>query len=570
MATPTRIVVIGGVACGPKSAARARRLDPEAQITIIERGQILSYAGCGMPYCVSGDIEDCRQLNYTPVGVPRDAAFFRNVKDVVVLDRTLAQHIDRANKTVEVVHIETGEYRTIPYDKLVLATGGLPFIPPIEGIRLNRVFRMHQPEDAFAMRDYIRSGKPRRAVIIGGGLIGMEMTEALARNNLHVTLVEMLPHILPGLLDAESAAFLTKYVRSLGVDIRAGEQVAHIVGDDQGNVQKVVTAKGEELPADLVLVAVGVRPNTKLAQDAGLEVSKFGIVVNEHLQTSDPDIYAGGDCVANRHLITGDLVFVPMGSTANKHGRVIGDNLVGGQERFPGVLGTAVLKVFDYNVGKTGLTEQQARDAGYDVVTALAPSPDAAHYYPTHKLIFVKLIADGQTGRLLGIQALGAGETVKRVDVIATAIHFGATVEDLTRVDLGYAPPYSTAIDIAAHAANIIRNKMAGLARSISPLEVKVKLERGDEFVWLDVRSPAEYEELRIEDPRIKLIPLGLLRRRVDELPRDGEIIVFCKTSMRGYEAQRILDGAGFQNVRFMDGGIMAWPYEVVSGPASS
>ncbi|MBU0495875.1 MAG: FAD-dependent oxidoreductase [Chloroflexi bacterium] len=568
MATPKRIVVIGGVACGPKAAARARRLDPDTEITIIERGRMLSYAGCGMPYCVAGDIEDCRQLNYTPVGVPRDAVFFRNVKNVTVLDRTLAQQIDRENKTVEVVHIETGEYRTIPYDKLVLATGGLPFMPPIEGIRLNRVFRMHQPEDAVAMRDYIRSGQPKRAVIIGGGLIGLEMTEALARNNLHVTVIEMLPHILPGLLDVESAAFLTKYVRSLGVDIRAGEQVARIVGDDQGNVQKVVTAHGDEFPADLVLVAVGVRPNTKLAQDAGLEVSKFGIVVNEHLQTSDPDIYAGGDCVANRHLITGDLVFVPMGSTANKHGRVIGDNVLGGDERFPGVLGTAVLKVFDYNVGKTGLTEQQARDAGYDVVTALAPSPDCAHYYPTHKLVFIKLIADRETGKLLGIQALGPGEAVKRVDVMAAALTFGATAEDLTRVDLGYAPPYSTAIDIAAHAANIIRNKMDGTAQSISPLTVKEKLDRGDEFVWLDVRSPSEYEEMRIEDPRVKLIPLGLLRRRVDELPKDAEIITFCKISLRGYEAQRILEGEGFENVWFMDGGVMAWPYEVYTKPA--
>jgi rhodanese-related sulfurtransferase len=290
---------------------------------------------------------------------------------------------------------------------------------------------------------------------------------------------------------------------------------------------------------------------------------------SSHLQTSDPDIYAGGDCVENTHLITGEKLFVPLGSTANKHGRVIANNIMGYKEKFKGVLGTGVVKIFDYNVGKTGLTEGQAREADFDVVTTLSPATDNAHYYPTHKPLLLKLIADRKTRKILGLQAVGLGETVKRVDVVATALAFGATVDDLPAFDLGYAPPYSTAVDIAAHAANILSNKISGIARALTPMEVKAKIDRGDNFIWLDVRTPAEYKKERIEDPRIKLVPLGMLRQRTNELPRDKEIITFCKFSLRGYEAQTILDGEGYKDVKFMDGGIEAWPYEVVGGASS-
>jgi len=561
-----RIVIIGGVATGPKAASRARRRSPKAEITLIERGKILSYAGCGMPYYISGVVPSCDVLNCTSIGVPRDSLFFKNVKDITVLDRTLAQRINRSEKTVQVVDVETGKSRTIPYDKLVLATGGSPGMPPIKGIQLNRVLRLGQIEDAVLIHDLIATGEMKKAVIVGAGLIGMEMVEALTEAGLHVTVVEMLAHVLPGLLDPEVAAFLAKYLHSKNVDIRTGERVAEIIGDDQGNVREVVTSQGESIEADMVLVAVGVRPNTHLAQDAGLELGPTrAIAVNEYLQTSDPDIYAGGDCVENTHRITGQKTYAPLGSTANKHGRVIGDNVTGGKTKFPGVLGTAVLKVFDYNIGKTGLTEKGAREAGYDVVTALAPSPDLAHYYPTHKTILLKLVADRATGKLLGMQGVGPGDSVKRVDVAATALSFGATVEDLAQVDLGYAPPYSSAMDIIAHAANIIRNKIDGSAKSITPMEVKEKLDRGDDFLFLDVRSPGEYAEIRIEDKRVKLIPLGFLRRRINELPRDKEIITFCKISLRGYEAQLILEGEGFKDVKFMDGGVVAWPYETVT-----
>jgi NADPH-dependent 2,4-dienoyl-CoA reductase/sulfur reductase-like enzyme/rhodanese-related sulfurtransferase len=560
-----KVVVIGGVAAGPKTAARLRRLNPEAEITIVEKGKVLSYAGCGMPYYVSGDVAESHNLMDTPAGIIRDSLFFLNVKGVTVLDHTLAEKIDRKAKTVSGVHLETGESKSIPYDKLVLATGGTPVELPIEGKNLNHVFRLWQPEDALSMREFIYEKRPKKAVIIGGGLIGIEMTEALAKQGLQVAVVEMLPFVLPGLLDEEVSANLTRYLRSRDVDVRCGTRVTRIEGDDQGNVQKVITDKGE-IFADLVLISVGVRPNSKLAKEAGLEIGPVGdIRVNEYLQTSDPDIYAGGDCVRNSHLLTGKPVFAPMGSTANKHGRVIANNIMGNAEKFKGILGTAVVKVFDYNVGKSGLTESQAREASFDVVTTLVPSSDIPHYYPTKKPLLLKLIADRKTRKLMGIQGVGPGEVVKRIDVLATAMTLGATIDDLPSFDLGYAPPYSTAIDIAAHAANVLRNKIDGIAPFLTPKEVKEMADRGEDFLWLDVRSPEEYKEKRIEDPRVKLIPLGMLRRRIQEIPKDKKIITLCKAGLRAYEAQTILDGSGFKDVRVMDGGVEGWPYEVKS-----
>ena len=560
-----KVVVIGGVAVGPKTAARLRRLNPEAEITIVEKGKVLSYAGCGMPYYVSGDVAESKNLMDTPAGVIRDSLFFLNVKGITVLDHTLAEKIDRKAKTVSVVHLETGESKTLPFDKLVLATGGSPIELPIQGKELNHVFRMWQPEDALSIREFIHGKKPKKAVIIGGGLIGIEMTEALGKQRLQVAVLEMLPSILPGLLDEEAATYLSRYLRLKGVDVRCGARVIRIEGDDQGNVQTVIT-ENAEIPADMVLIAVGVRPNSKLAKEAGLDIGPIGeIRVNEYLQTSDPDIYAGGDCVRNNHLLTGKPVFAPMGSTANKHGRVIANNIMGCGEKFKGILGTAVVKVFDYNVGKSGLTESQALEAGFEVVTALVPSSDVPHYYPTKKPLFLKLIADRNSKKLLGIQGVGPGEVVKRIDLLATAMSFGATIDDLPSIDLGYAPPYSTAIDIAAHAANVLRNKIDGIARSLTPMEVKEMADRAEDFIWLDVRSPKEHKEKRIDDPRVKLVPLGMLRRCIPEIPRDKKIVTLCKAGLRAYEAQTILDGFGFKDVRVMDGGVEAWPYEVIS-----
>jgi len=555
-----RIVVIGGVACGPKAAARARRLDPAADITIVERGDLLSYAGCGMPYYIQGEIENTDELMSTPAGAVRDAAFFKNVKAVNCLSRTLAERVDRTRKTIEVVSLESGEKSEVPYDRLVLATGADAFVPPIPGTDLKNVFRLNHPYDAEGIRNAVTDGC-KNAVIVGAGLIGMEVAEALATRGLTVSIVEMMETVVPAFLDEDLAYHLENHLCSKGVNVLTGAKVVSLEGDDVGRVTAVTTDKCR-IDADLVLMAIGVRPNVVLARDAGLEIGRTGAIkVNDHLQTSDPDIYAGGDCVENINRLTGESCYVPLGSTANKHGRVIGDNVAGGDSFFPGVLGTVIFKAFDFSVGRVGLLEKDCVRLDIPHIVAVTPGPDRAHYYPTAKPMVLKLISNALDGKLLGVQAVGTGDVAKRIDVVATALSYGALTRDLAEIDLAYAPPYSSAVDLLAHASNVIDNKSKGVAAAISTMELKKKLDLGEDIVLLDVRSPQEVEAARFEDSRVVNIPLGKLRARLDELPTDKQIVVFCKISVRGYEAQRILNGEGFNNVVFLDGGIMAWPY---------
>jgi rhodanese-related sulfurtransferase len=316
------------------------------------------------------------------------------------------------------------------------------------------------------------------------------------------------------------------------------------------------------LPADLVIMGIGVRPNTALARAAGLEIGETGgIKVDEHMRTSDPDIYAAGDCVESTDILTGRPAYVPLGSTANKQGRVAAVNLCGGEDSFPGILGSTVCKVFDYCVARTGLTERAAKELGYTVTVAMAPAPDRANYLPTARMLLLKLVVDHDTRRLLGAQAVGPGAGDKRIDIAATAIAAGMTVDQVAGLDLGYAPPYSPAMDNLITAANVARNKCAGLMVGVSAQDVKARLDRNEDFVFLDVRSPKEYAEVRL--PRSVHIPLGALRGRLAELPRDKEIVAFCQVSLRGYEAALVLKAAGFKDVKVLDGGIAMWPYEL-------
>jgi NADPH-dependent 2,4-dienoyl-CoA reductase/sulfur reductase-like enzyme/rhodanese-related sulfurtransferase len=558
-----KIVIIGGVATGPKAAARAKRRDQGAEITVIERGRLLSYAGCGMPFLIEGSIDDIRELLCTSRGVMRDEAYFESVKGVKVLARNEAVSIKREEKTVKVRDLETDRLYDIPYDKLVLAVGASPIIPRMEGIDLNGVYRLYSPSDAKAIRGDLDFGVGK-VVIIGGGLIGMEVCGAFDAHGCDVTVIEAMDQLLPHLLDPDMALLLERHIRRRGVDVRTGSKVVELRDGGSGHVSKVVTADGSEFEAEMVIVAIGVRPNVDLAKAAGLGIGETGaIAVNDRLQTSDPDIYAGGDCVENTCLITGRKVYVPLGSTANKHGRVIGDNVTGGYTTFPGVASTTVFKILDYNVGKTGLNSAQALDMGYDIVTAIAPKDDCSHYYPGAKPFIIKLIGERGSGRLLGAQVLGFGEGIKRIDVVASSLYHGATVKDVADLDLGYAPPFSTAIDPVAHAANIIRNKMEGLAHGISSKDLKDKIDAGDDFVLLDVRYREEVKKRPFNDPRVINIPNPELRERLDELPLEGEIIVFCRTSVRAYEAERVLSSKGFKDVKFLDGSLHAWPYSL-------
>jgi len=558
MSTGKRVVIIGGVAAGPKTAARLRRLDPAADITIVEKGAFLSYAGCGLPYYVSGVIGEQKHLMATPQGLVRDAAFFRKMMNVTVLTHTEATRIDREGRRVEVSSAEGA--RWLDYDVLVLATGVKPIVPRLPGIELPNVFILRRVEDAEAMKALLAGEGAKNAVVIGGGLIGVEVAEALVARGCRVAVVEMLPQFLP-ILDPEMALLVQRHIEAKGVRVLTSTTAERIEG--AGRVEAVV-AGGQRLPADLVLVAIGVRPNSDLARSAGLEVGPTGgIRVNAAMQTSDPNIYAVGDCAEDRHLVTGAPCFVSNGATANKQGRVAANQIAGFADPFPGIVGSAICKVFDYAVARTGLTERQAREAGFEPVAAIAPGPDKPHYYPGAKLLILKLIADRATRRLLGAQAVGPGDAARRIDVAATALAAGMTVDQVAHLDLCYAPPYSPPLDNLITAANVLRNKLDGHLHGISPIEVKAKIDARDDFVFLDVRTPAEHDAVRI--PGSTLIPLGALRERLGELPRDKQIVAFCAISLRGYSAERILRAAGFDNVHVMDGGVAAWPYEKAS-----
>jgi NADPH-dependent 2,4-dienoyl-CoA reductase/sulfur reductase-like enzyme/rhodanese-related sulfurtransferase len=555
----SKILIIGGVATGPKTAARLRRLDEDVEITMVERGDLLSYAGCGMPFYIEDVIEEWSEL--LGGDTPRDAAFFKQSKNIDVLDNTEAVKINREQKTVTVKNLRTGEAKDLPYDKLVLATGARPFIPRMEGTELQGVHRLYTPHHAKAIKEAVEGGA-KKVAIVGGGLIGIETCGAFVAQGCTVTILEMMPQLVPALLDEEMALLLQKYLAEKGVRLVMGSPVARILDNGKGRVAGVETADGKKVDADLVVIAIGVRPNTELAVEAGLEIgSTRAIAVNEHMQTSDPDIYAGGDCVECTSLVTGEKIFVPMGSTANKHGRVIADNIYGMGTKFPGVTGTAVFKILDYNCGITGLTERKARELGYNVVTSICPRRDFSSYIPGNQFFIIKLVAEAESGRVLGCQVVGEGDGVKRIDVVATALKMGADVKTLSDLDLAYAPAYSTAIDAVAHAANVIRNKMDGFANGINPVELKKKLDGDDDFLLVYCLDPDQYQDQLIHDHRALNLPLTQMRERYHELSKDKEIIIYCLTSITAYNMERFLRSKGYTNVRFLDGSIMAWPY---------
>lgn len=553
------IVIIGGTACGPKAGARARRCDPQARITIVEQEDNLSVATCGLPYYVSGTIVSQGKL------VTRTPEFFRDVMNIKALIKTQALAIDRKAHKVEILELETNRVATLDYDKLVLATGSIPIVPDVAGRHLKGILTLTKIKDANAFRELLSPCQIKKAIIVGAGLIGLEMAEALAAQGVEVTVIEAMNRVLPTLLDFEIAACVERHLQGKGIKLALGQRVIGFEGDENGWVRKAIT-ENTEIETSLVLLALGIKPNIALAEEAGLAIGHTGgIAVDQYLRTSDIDVYAGGDCVENVHRITQQKILAPAGSTANKHGRVIGTNVTGGAETFPGVLGTTIAKVFACNVARVGLSESQALEYGYDVSTCLVPALENASYYPNGREILVKLVVESSSGRLLGGQVVGLGETAKRIDILATALTFGATVDELANLDLAYAPPYNSAMDPLHDAANVIRNKHAGYAKTLTPVEINNKLKQGDDFVFLDVRSSDEWESHHIETPQVRLIPLNELRKSLDMLPKEMEIVTFCQTSRRAYQAQRILDGAGFKNVKFMDGSIDAWPYEISS-----
>ena len=553
------IIIIGGGACGPKTAARARRLDPAARITMIQDESLVSYAACGLPYYIAGLLKSRDAL------MVRDAATFKKISNIDVLINTRVDSIDRSSHKVNLTDINEGRNYSLDYDKLVIATGAGPVMPKLKGIDLKGVHALKRVPDADEIITLISQVSNKRAVIIGAGLIGAEMAEALYALGFEVTIVEAMDKVLGALLDGEISDIVAKHMSDKGIRLKLGQKIVAFEGEN-GKVIRAIT-DSEIIDTDLAIVAIGVRPETKLAKEAGLEIGNLGeIVVNEYLQTADPDIYAGGDCVANTNLVTGKKVLVANGSIANKHGHVIAANITGGREKFPGIVGSACAKVFDFNIGRVGITEKQARELGYNVVTGLVPGPDKPEYYPGSKEIIIKLIIDAESHRILGGQGAGPGDVIKRIDVLATAISMGMTVDMLANLDLCYAPPYNAALDVLHHLANLVRNKLEGRTQGVKTAEVKAKIDRKDDFVLLDVRNKPEWEETSIEAPQTLLLPHPTLADEMQKLP-EKEIVVMCRRGSRAYQAACMLKGAGFDDVKFMEGSLTCWCDEVCGKP---
>ncbi|MDI9645370.1 MAG: FAD-dependent oxidoreductase [Archaeoglobales archaeon] len=542
------IVIVGGGATGMKAASRARRRDPEAKITVIESSKWLSFSRCGLPYYIEQKVGNLDDLRKTPYGVVRDAEFFKKMKKIEVLEETKALEINRSKKVLKI--LRRGSEDELNYDFLVLATGAIPSKPPIPGIDSEKVLGLYSPEDADKILRLYRNGA-KRAVVIGAGFIGIEACEALKSLGLDVTLIEALDRVAPTMLDSDMARLLASHLKEKGVKILTSTKVEKISGENE----LIVHAK-DKISADFVVVATGVKPNVEIAEKAGIEIgSKGGIVVNERLQTNDPSIYAGGDCIETTNLITNEKVVAPFGDAANKQGRVIGDNITGGNSIYKGVIGTAIFKAFDFSVAVTGLNEETAKRY-FNTSSILVSSYDRTHYYPGMGVVRMKLIFDSNSRRILGAQIIGNGVVDKRIEVIATAIMNKMTVDALEDLDLAYAPPYSPALDIVVTASHVVKNKFEGLLNSIKAEEVKNLIESGEDFVLLDVRNEVEAKNIKINIKNTINIPLPKLRERISELPRDKLIITACPLGLRAYEASRILISEGFKNVKVLEGGL--------------
>jgi len=554
-----RIVIIGGVAAGPKAASRARRLDSEAHITLFERGYFLAYAGCALPYYISGRIRSQRDLTVALIGFQGATEYFRNVKGIEIKNLCEVINIVREKKSIQYRDVLTDRVYSEPYDILIIATGSNPVIPKIEGVNLQNIFVLHGIRDSEKIKLALADNMAKDIVIVGGGLIGVETAEALTVSGARVTIVEKESQIL-SFLDRDMAALVERHMEQRGIRIIKNEGIKKFAGEKR---VESVELSDFKLPADLVILAIGTTPNVELAEKAGLKIGKTGAVeVNEFLQTSDPSIYAIGDCAETRHAVTGNPYYLPLGSIANRQGRVAGSNAAGMKEIFSPVCGTIIIKVFDYHVAKTGLSEAEAKKAGFQPVSCYVPEYDREPFIPGAEIINIKLTACKKTKQLLGAQIVGKGDVAKRIDIAATVISRKGTVEDLLSVDLGYAPVYSNAMGAIIVSANVLQNKLNRLFEGITADDLNMIMSENQKgYFFLDVRTPQEYEEERI--PGFESIPLEELRRRIDELPGDSDIIVVCDSGARSYQASLILKAAGYSRVRILEGGLRMWPFRI-------
>ena len=528
------IVVIGGVAAGTKTTAKLMRQDRSARVTVYTKGGDISYAGCGLPYYVGGSIETREELI---VNTPEK---FTGLTGVEVKTGMEAVAVDAKAKNVTFANGEV-----VSYDKLVIATGATPFVPNVAGATLPGVFTMRTPDDAIGLRAYVDENKCRSAVVVGAGFIGLEIAENLLAKGLKVTVVDMASQVMPNLFDAEVADYIRRKLQAKGIRVVTGAGLEEVLGTEKAEGVRTGVATFE---GDVVVMAIGVRPATGFLADSGIEMNRGTIVVDKYQRTNLNDIYAVGDCAQVYNRITGQGQWSAMGSTANITGRLLARNLTGGDAPYGGCLGTGVVKLLDdLNAGRTGLTEEQAKNAGFDVITATCVTDDKAHYYPDASTFMTKLIADKQSHRLLGIQVLGGGSVDKMVDIAVTGIAMGAKVEDFDTLDFAYAPPFSTAIHPFVQACYVLENKLSGAYETMTPAEYAAGKARG--YKVIDV-SPAP------AIPGAKWVDLTKVTGPIEGLDKDEKLLLVCAKGKRGYFLQNRLKFYGYTNTRALEGGL--------------
>ena len=532
-----KVLIIGGVAAGTKVAAKLKREDFGMDVTILTMGKDISYAGCGLPYYVGDVIRDRSQLI---VNTPES---FSRLTGVRVITETEAVKVNREEKTVEAVSTVTGERSVYSYDKLVIATGASPIKPPLDGMDLEGIYFMRTPQDAIDLRERIQTQEVKRAVVVGGGFIGLEVAENLLSQGVKVSVIDMAEHVLPG-FDSEMAEYVENHLADAGIMTFTGTKLEGFLGD--GKLQKVQTSR-RAMKADIAVLSIGIRANTGFLADSGIELAPNRTVkVNQYLQTNDEDIYAVGDCAMVTNRETGQPAWSPMGSSANIEGRLAAENIAGKKLAYPGVLGTAVCKLPGLNAGRTGLGVEQAKAAGYDPVSVVSVVDDKAHYYPGAGSFIVKMVADKTSRKFLGIQVLGPGAVDKMVDIGVTALTLGASIDDLENMDLAYAPPFSTAIHPFVHTVNILVNKMSGAFETMTPEEFAAGGAEGYQIVDAAIQ------------PSLKNAPymdLTKIQGPVDGFDRDAKLLLVCTKGKRAYMVQNRLKYFGYTNTRVLEGG---------------
>lgn len=531
-----KVIIVGGVAGGATAAARLRRLDENAEIIMIERSGYVSYANCGLPYYIGGTITDRSKLT---LQTPQS---FRNRFDIDARVRQEVIAIDRAARTVTVRRLDDGTEYVEGYDKLILSPGARPVTPDLPGIDAGRLFTLRTVEDTYAVADFIDREQPRRATVVGAGFIGLEMAENLRERGLEVTVVQRGEQVMP-VFDADMASLLHNHLREHGVELLLKADVTGF--EETSDAISTTLADGRVLESDLVMLSIGVAPESTLAREAGLELGMRGsIKVDATMRTSDPDIYAVGDAVEVTNVVTGSPALIALAGPANKQGRIAADNICGRESEFGGSQGSSVLKLFELDAASTGLTLTAARAAGIDADAVILSPANHATYYPGAETMTLKVVFERETGRILGGQAIGRGGVDKRIDVLAVAIRARMTAADLTELDLAYAPPYSSAKDPVNMAGFMIENILDGLVDQVTWDEaLELAAEDGD-AVLLDTRTTGEHARGAIEGALH--IPVDELREHLNELPRDKRLLVFCASGLRSYVACRILSQHGF------------------------